>query len=318
MKTYLSDILNKYKKFSETLDVKTILCNKSWVVLNNTDEKRLYIFLENYSLVTSVNGKLTKGTWEYIPINKSITISFEEASYMFHPLFMNGENTVLILQQDRTNNFICMIDENLEDDTAKLLEEVNSHFNNANSHKVEIKYNDEQEKEKPLPTKQPPINKEKRLSRKEKEDIERKEKWQVKRNLFLENLKKERLETSLANLKRQAAEIERQLNNSKQSFDIAKTITFKATDLNVIYSHEIFEIGDNERFRVNWICPNATELSLTIQSGNDILLYKNLRNIDNKIIEIPVVAPTIRMTLKAFWNATSIYKIVMLNKKTNK
>ena len=30
MKIYLMDSFNRYKRFSEKLDVKTILCNKSW------------------------------------------------------------------------------------------------------------------------------------------------------------------------------------------------------------------------------------------------------------------------------------------------
>ena len=43
MKTYLLDILNKYNRFSESLDVKNILCNKSWLAFNDTGDKELYI-----------------------------------------------------------------------------------------------------------------------------------------------------------------------------------------------------------------------------------------------------------------------------------
>lgn len=51
MKTYLLDILNKYNRFSENLDVKTILCNKSWLVFNDTGNKELYIFQEMVTLL---------------------------------------------------------------------------------------------------------------------------------------------------------------------------------------------------------------------------------------------------------------------------
>lgn len=44
MKTYLFDTFNRYKRFSEKLDAKTILCNKSWWVFNDSGEKEVYIF----------------------------------------------------------------------------------------------------------------------------------------------------------------------------------------------------------------------------------------------------------------------------------
>lgn len=54
MKAYLLDIPNKYNRFSKNLDVKAILCNKSWLVFNDSGDKELYIFQENGSLITSV------------------------------------------------------------------------------------------------------------------------------------------------------------------------------------------------------------------------------------------------------------------------
>lgn len=41
MKTFLFDTFNKYKRFSESLDVETILCNKTWFVFNSSGN--LYI-----------------------------------------------------------------------------------------------------------------------------------------------------------------------------------------------------------------------------------------------------------------------------------
>lgn len=58
MKTYLLDILNKYNRFSESLDVKNILCNKSWLAFNDTGDKELYIFQENGSLIVSIMVRL--------------------------------------------------------------------------------------------------------------------------------------------------------------------------------------------------------------------------------------------------------------------
>ncbi len=106
MRTYLLDILNRYNRFSENLDVKTILCNKSWLIFNDTGDKELYIFQENGSLIASVNGKVINATWQYVSANKSIIISFKEQSYMLHPTFL--DKNIFALQQDGTNRYSFM------------------------------------------------------------------------------------------------------------------------------------------------------------------------------------------------------------------
>lgn len=112
MKTYLLDILNKYNRFSESLDVKTILCNKSWLAFNDTGDKELYIFQENGSLIVSINGKVTNGTWQYISTNKSIILSFKGQAYMLHPSFFEGGNLAAskIRNLECPNYEICLID----------------------------------------------------------------------------------------------------------------------------------------------------------------------------------------------------------------
>lgn len=110
MKTYLFDTFNRYKRFSEKLDANTILCNKSWYVLNDSGEKEVYIFNTDGSLIISVSGKVTNATWKYIPANKSIIISGNNQSFMVHPAFY--DNMIFALQVDGTNEYAFLIDEN--------------------------------------------------------------------------------------------------------------------------------------------------------------------------------------------------------------
>lgn len=127
MKTYLLDILNKYNRFSENLDVKTILCNKSWWIFNDSGNKELYIFQDDSSLIASVNGNVNNGTWQYIPANKSLIISFKEQSYMLHPSFI--DNVVFALQQDGTERFLFMInEEQFNSFQLKSLNDLKSYF----------------------------------------------------------------------------------------------------------------------------------------------------------------------------------------------
>lgn len=136
MKTYLLDILNKYNRFSENLDVKTILCNKSWLVFNDTGNKELYIFQENGNLIASINGNVHNGNWQYISANKSIILSFKEQSYMLHPSFF--DKTIFALQQDGTNKYAFMIDEKQSQSfQPKSLTELKSYFEKINSQRIE-------------------------------------------------------------------------------------------------------------------------------------------------------------------------------------
>lgn len=127
MKTYLLDTLNRYKRFSENLDVRTVLCNKSWWVFNDCGEKEVYIFEGDGSLIISLSGKVTNATWKYIAANKSLIISGNEQSYMLHPAFMDG--VIFVLQLDGTNECSFMIDEgNTVSFKPKSLTDLNLYF----------------------------------------------------------------------------------------------------------------------------------------------------------------------------------------------
>ena len=142
MKTFLLDSFNRYKRFSEELDVKTILCNKSWLIFNDCGDKELYVFQENGSLIASVNGNVTNAKWQYIPANKSLVVSFREQSFMFHPSFIN--NVIFALQQDGTERFAFMInEEQSEYFYPKSLKELNNYFEGIERKRIEA---EEQEK----------------------------------------------------------------------------------------------------------------------------------------------------------------------------
>lgn len=127
MKTYLFDTFNRYKRFSEELDAKTILCNKSWWVFNDSGEKELYIFNTDGTLIIAVSGKVTNATWQYIPANKSLIISGNNQSYMVKPAFF--DNQIFALQVDGTNDYAFLIDENnLPSTSLRSLADLKEHF----------------------------------------------------------------------------------------------------------------------------------------------------------------------------------------------
>lgn len=179
MRTYLLDSFNKYKRFSETLDVRTILCNKSWWIFNDCEEKEIYIFQEDGSLIISFDGKVTRATWQYIPANKSLIISSKDEAYMLHPAFSN-EN-IFALQQDGTNKYAFMIDEQQgQSFQPKSLTELKLYFENIECKKIKA----EQKRQKQI--EQSRIEQERK--EKERERLAKKEKEQIKKEIEQEEI----------------------------------------------------------------------------------------------------------------------------------
>lgn len=128
MKTYLFEALNRYRRFSESLDAKAVLSNKAWIVFNDEGEKQVYIFQEDGTVLITTNGIGSVKTWKYIPANKSILINGEENSFVMLRTAFVDEN-ILAFQLDGTDRYAFMIDENNKALFApKTLEELNAYL----------------------------------------------------------------------------------------------------------------------------------------------------------------------------------------------
>jgi len=121
MKTYFSDVIPKFQRFSQKLDNLTLLTNQHWVVIDEIENsKNVYIFRKNNELLISQNGKVTKAKWEYLG-NNSLLIEQENESYLFKHGFF--DENILALKIDSKNEYAFLVNEN------KFEEELNSKEN---------------------------------------------------------------------------------------------------------------------------------------------------------------------------------------------
>ena len=96
------------KGISDKLNVKALLCEKSWIVFH--EEKRVvFIFQKDGSLIVSQNGVASKGKWEYVKSNKTILIEAANVMLLLHPTFV--DDVLFVLQQDGTESYFVLIDE---------------------------------------------------------------------------------------------------------------------------------------------------------------------------------------------------------------
>ena len=109
MKTYLLNIPNELKKFSQGLDAKALLCSKTWEVLNDEGNKQVFIFQNDGRLLISTNGNVTNSTWQFVTTNNSIVITAEGQTTMLRPAFIDG--VIFALQKDGTKEALFLIDE---------------------------------------------------------------------------------------------------------------------------------------------------------------------------------------------------------------
>ena len=109
MKTFLYSIPTKIQTFSKKLDVKAVLCGKSWEVFNDEGVKQLFIFNEDGTVLITNNGKVYSAAWKFIAQNSSILLTTSDETIMFRPAFFNKD--VFALQQDGTERYLLMIDE---------------------------------------------------------------------------------------------------------------------------------------------------------------------------------------------------------------
>ena len=140
MKAFLFDSLNRFRKYSEELDTKAeirkCLCDKAWQVFNNSGDKEVYIFQEDGSLIISINGNITRGSWQYLSVNNSIAISASNQEYMVHPAFL--DNILFALQVDGTENYAFLIDQkNAQNFAPKSLDDLHSYFRLKEQKRIE-------------------------------------------------------------------------------------------------------------------------------------------------------------------------------------
>ena len=181
MKAFLFDSLNRFRKYSEELDTKAeirkCLCDKAWQVFNNSGDKEVYIFQEDGSLIISINGNITRGSWQYLSVNNSIAISASNQEYMVHPAFL--DNILFALQVDGTENYAFLIDQkNAQNFAPRSLDDLHRYFRQKEQKRIEEENRRIEEENRTREEQQRAEQKRIEKEKKEREERERREREQ--------------------------------------------------------------------------------------------------------------------------------------------
>ena len=70
MKRFLSEILPSIRRLDKRLDDTAALINRHWVEIRDDDKIVRMFFQNSNAFRVSINGIITRGTWEYLGDNK--------------------------------------------------------------------------------------------------------------------------------------------------------------------------------------------------------------------------------------------------------
>ncbi|MDG1435065.1 MAG: hypothetical protein P8Q41_13685 [Saprospiraceae bacterium] len=126
---HLKEYVNKLKKYSQQLDNFAILTEQPWITnFENPAERCVYIFRQKGNeLITSKNGNVVKGKWDYLSSMKSILIEIGAETKLYNQGFF--DNSVMILKKDGTDEYQLFVNENkIENTIEKLLQKIEKNY----------------------------------------------------------------------------------------------------------------------------------------------------------------------------------------------
>lgn len=129
MKYQLKSLVENLKNYSKKLDNYAILTEQPWITKTENEEERFVVIFrkKDNELLISVNGKVEKGKWDYIPAMNSLIVERESGTTLYNQGFF--DDSIMILKVDGTDNYQLFVNENkIESSIEKLLEKIEKKY----------------------------------------------------------------------------------------------------------------------------------------------------------------------------------------------
>ena len=134
MKIQLKHIVDNLQQYSKKLDNYAILTEQPWITKTENENERFVLIFrkKDNELLISLNGKVEKGKWDYIPSMNSLIVERKSGTTLYNQGFF--DDSVMILKVDGTENYQLFANENrIESTIEKLLEGIEKKYLTKNS-----------------------------------------------------------------------------------------------------------------------------------------------------------------------------------------
>lgn len=107
---YIAKGFERYRQYSQTIEISQVLCGKVWHVFNNEGNSETLIFRSDGTIIKTINGIGITGEWHWIDVAKSISIRIDNFVILLSPTFK--DNNIFALTLRGTSNVAFLIEEN--------------------------------------------------------------------------------------------------------------------------------------------------------------------------------------------------------------
>ena len=107
MNNYILHKFNKLHKLGQRVLSSNILSDTSWILVDQTDSKTVFIFKSNENtLLLSRDGDITAGTWEFIVDSDNLILQLENKNEMYNISII--EDDFVLLQKDGSEDYTVL------------------------------------------------------------------------------------------------------------------------------------------------------------------------------------------------------------------
>ncbi len=107
MNQAIKNIIPRILQYSKRLDKVEVFVDRSWVFIDEVYNNHEYIFLRDYRLLMSVNGKVITGKWEILPTQKILIDRISDQVLLEHH-FIDDSLLILKISGTDDNPFILI------------------------------------------------------------------------------------------------------------------------------------------------------------------------------------------------------------------
>ena len=114
MEHYIKSIIPNIKQFGMMLSQKEYFINKTWLLINDSNDLVQYTFKKNSELIISINGDVQKGKWDLLSSSK-ILLELPSGGIQLENLFFNKDIIVLLKPSIIEELFILINEDVIKD-----------------------------------------------------------------------------------------------------------------------------------------------------------------------------------------------------------
>lgn len=98
-----------FKKYTKNLDVKKLICERSWTCISEDSSSISLFFKRDGSFYLTTDGQGISGKWDYLHGNGSIVLNHNNNIHMYKSVF--SDENMVVLNLDKTDSYAILIDE---------------------------------------------------------------------------------------------------------------------------------------------------------------------------------------------------------------